>query len=219
MIRASIFALSLLVATPALAAPSGDGHAHEEPTHVMTEAPTDRVMGSEDAAHTLILYASNVCSHCGSWFAEEWPIVKSEMIETGALRVVFRPMPSEPIQLSQTGFIMAECAPDDAYMDVIEDQFARQSTILDAVRTRNGQVIKTQYDEIAAGAGLMDPASITECLRTESHFKTLQTSVSRATAAGISSIPSFIFDGQVMNGDHDAAAIKGWVEGRSSARR
>lgn len=224
MIRASLLALSLLIAAPALidaptmAAPTGHGHEHEEPTHVLTEAPTDRVIGSEDAEHTLIIYASNVCPHCGSWFANDWPVVKSELIETGLLRVVFRPLPSAPIQLSLTGFLMAECTSPENYMTVIEDQFARQDAILGAVRDNNSATIQAEYDALAQVAGLTDQESIAACLSEEAHMVTLQTSANRAGAAGISNIPSFIFDGTVMSGANDANAIKGWVQGRSSAR-
>lgn len=225
MIRASIVALSLLIATPALfaaapafTAPASDGHDHPAPTFVYAEAPTDRVIGTADADHNLIIYASNVCPHCGSWFANDWPVLKSDLIETGKLRVIFRPLPSQPIQLSVTGFLMAECAPDNNYMTVIEDQFARQDTILKAVNANDGEAIKAEYDAVAKVAGLSDPAAIAACLADETHMSALQTSADRAGAAGIQNIPSFIFNGTVMSGASDADAIKGWVEGRSSAR-
>lgn len=218
MIRASLFAFSLLMATPVLADPTTDGHEHPTPTHVFSEAPTDIVIGSAEAAHNMIIYASNVCPHCGSWFAKDWPVLKSDLIETGQLRVIFRPLPSQPLQLSLTGFLMAECAAEGDYMTVMEDQFARQSTILKAAETNDGPMIKSQYDAVAKVAGLNDAASIAACLSEETHMKTLQTSADRAGAAGISNIPSFIFNGELMNGAHDATAIKGWVEGRSSAR-
>jgi len=218
MIRAAFIALSLLTAAPALAGPTDDGHRHEAPDYVFSEAPMDHTVGSADAANTLIVYASNVCPHCGSWFANEWPTIKSELVETDKLRVVFRPLSSAPIQLSLTGFLMAECAGDEKYMDIIENQFARQPAILDAVAKNDGAAIKMQYDSLANDAGLTDEASISACLAEEAHLKTLQTSAARAGAAGISTIPSFIFDGQLMKGASGAAAIKGWVEGRSSIR-
>jgi protein-disulfide isomerase len=218
MIRASIIALSLLVAVPAFAAPETEGHTHETPAYVYTEAPTDRAYGNADADHTLIIYASNVCPHCGSWFANDWPVVKSDLIETGKLRFIFRPLSSQPLQLSLTGFLMAECAAEGEYMRVIEDQFARQNTILKAAGSNDGAMIKSQYDAVAKVAGLDDTASIAACLSEETHLKTLQASADRAGAAGISNIPSFIFNGAVMSGASDADAIKGWVEGRSSAR-
>ena len=73
-------------------------------------------------------------------------------------------------------------------------------------------MIKTQFDEIAKISGMPDEAAIAACLADEAHLNTLQTSANRASAAGISGIPSVIFNGEVMEGDYDAAAIKRWVE-------
>jgi protein-disulfide isomerase len=182
--------------------------------YVFEEAPSDHTLGNAEATDTLILYASNVCPHCGSWFANDWPSVKSDLVETGQLRFVFRPLPSQPIQLSLTGFLMAECAPAEDYMAVIEDQFARQTDILTA---QDGAAVRAQYDAIARKAGLADETQIAACLNNEDKLSLIQTSSARAQAAGISGIPAFIFNGQVMSGAHDADAIKGWVEGRSTA--
>lgn len=209
MIRVILLALTFLAATPTLAQDRTES-ANSTPAYMLSEAPTDHTMGSADAADTLILYASNTCPHCGTWFANDWPIVKSELVDTGKLRLVFRPLPSAPINLSITGFLMAECAPEEDYMMVIEDQFARQSTILSA---QDGATIKAQYDAIAKAAGLNNEAAIAECLANETHFNTLQTSADRAAAAGITGIPSFIFNGAIMSGDNDAAAIMRWVDG------
>lgn len=209
MIRAALLALSMLFATPALSQDAA------MPEHVYTEAPSDRTLGSADAPHTLIMYASNVCPHCGEWFAKEWPMVKRDMIETGQLRFVFRPLPSQPIQLSMMGFIMAECAPAEDYFMVIEDQFARQDAILQKLYSQQGD-LKADYDAIAKVAGLADDAAIATCLSDTTHSETLKTSGARAGAAGISGIPAFIFDGTVMSGKHDATAIKGWMQGRST---
>jgi len=57
---------------------------------VRTVAADDHVIGSEDAAITLIIWASVTCPHCGQWFSEDWPVVKKELVETGKLRVAFR---------------------------------------------------------------------------------------------------------------------------------
>jgi protein-disulfide isomerase len=218
MIRASIFALSLLLAAPALAAPEVDGHTHEAPDFVFTEAPTDHVVGNAEADDTMIIYASNVCPACGAWFSAHWPSVKSELVETGQLRMVFRPFVTQPADLSFTGFLMAECAPRETYMTVIEDQFSRQRTILDAAQAGDGEKLRSEYDAIAAVAGLTDVPTIAACLQDDATAKPIMTSVNRAAAGGINSVPSFIFNGTVMTGAHDVDAIKGWIEGRSSAR-
>ena len=208
MIRVILLALTLLAATPVLADDTAAA-GNSTPAYILSEAPEDHTLGRADAPDTLILYASNMCPHCESWFANDWPTVKADLIETGKLRLVFRPLPSAPINLSLTGFILAECAPAKDYMTVIEDQFLRQSTILGA---QNSAVIKTQFDEIAKISGMPDEAAIAACLADEAHLNTLQTSANRASAAGISGVPSVIFNGEVMEGDYDAAAIKRWVE-------
>lgn len=218
MIRASILALSLLFAAPALAAPTGDGHDHETPTFVYSEAPTDHAIGNPDAENTIIVYASNVCPACGGWFAMHWPAIKSDLVETGQLRFVFRPFVTQPADLSFTGFLMAECAVDENYMTVIEDQFARQRTILEAAQAGDGEKIRAEYDAIAETAGLTDVPSISACLTNEANTQSIMTSINRASAGGVDAVPGFIFNGNVMNGAHDVEAIKGWIEGRSSAR-
>ena len=199
------------VANEGLDAPATE----EEPTFLYSEAPNDRTMGLEEAPNTLIVYASNTCPHCGQWFTQDWPILKRDLVETGKLRFVFRPFPTQPVQLSLTGFMMAECAADADYMTVIEDQFARQEAILTAP---NGDAIRAQYNAIAKAAGLNSEAEITECLSNEENFATLEDITQKAQAAEIRGVPAFIFDGQVMKGAHDAAAVKAWVEGRSTQR-
>lgn len=218
MIRASIFALTLLMAAPALAAPEVDGHQHETPDFIFNEAPTDHVLGNAEADNTLILYASNVCPACGAWFSQHWLAVKSELVETGQLRLVFRPFVTQPADLSFTGFLMAECAPDEDYMTVIEHQFSRQRTILEAAQAGDGTTLRSEYDGIAKLAGMTDTPSIAACLEDDANVQSIMTSINRASAGGIDGVPSFIFNGNVMSGAHDVDAIRGWIEGRSSAR-
>ena len=195
----------------------GEALQTEIPKFLYSEAPNDRAYGDVDADHTLIMYASNVCPHCGDWFNNEWQSVRSQLVETGKLRFVFRPLPSDPIQLSLTGFVMAECAPADDYMTVIEDQFARQATILDKAYNQTGN-LREDYDAIAEVAGMETPEAITACLRDQTKMDAITLSSSRASAAEITGIPTFIFNGQIMRGDHDLKAIEGWLEGRSSQR-
>ncbi|GLQ19332.1 thioredoxin domain-containing protein [Algimonas porphyrae] len=216
MIRAALlsaFATAVLATAPAHAqysTPIPDETPATE--YIYAEAPTDHVIGSVDAPHTMILYASNVCPACGHWFANHWPIVKTELVETGRLRLVFRPMPTEPVQLSLTGFLMAECAPKGEYITVIEDQFARQTTILGMVQNRISP--KPEYDAIAMGAGLQSDEAIQACLSDPDMMAAVRQKADWASAADIHAVPSFIFDGEVMDGDHNADAIRSWMDRR-----
>lgn len=217
MIRAALLSLAIATLSLSLSMPA-TAQDTSQPDFVYSEAPNDRSVGAENAPHTLILYASNMCPHCGTWFANDWPTIKRDLVETGQLRLVFRPLPSQPIQLSAMGFLMAECAPAEDYMMVMEDQFARQNTILEKIYSQSGD-LKADFDAIARMAGLETDEEIATCLNNQANSQRLQLASDRAGAAGITGIPSFIFDGNVMSGKHDAAAIMGWIEGRSTSTR
>lgn len=222
MLRTAILSLMLSAALPLTASAQDAGHDHAGHDHaahtpgdisaVATETAEDRVLGNADAPHTLIVYASNTCPHCGSWFNNEWPTVKSELVDTGKLRFVFRPFPTQPVDLSLTAFMMAECAADENYMTVIEDQFARQEAIL---RAPDGETLRAQFAAIAAASGLENDEEIGACLNNEDNFATLQTLAQQAQAAQIRSVPTFIYDGELQTSGTNAEMLKGWVEASS----
>ena len=192
-------AATALLAGPALAQDDHAGHDHdghdhsvpepkgEAPSHVFTVAPDDRVVGGVDAPNTLIVYASNTCPHCRSWFTEEWPALKKSHVDTGKLRVVYRPIPTEPVQLSMIGFMIAECAPEGEYMDNILHQYARQEAIFELAQTGG---LRAEYAAIGAKAGLADEAAMNACLADEDNLASLHLAGRRANHARVGGIPS-----------------------------
>jgi len=169
-----------------------------------TEAPDDHVVGSEDAAITLIVWASVTCPHCGSWFSNEWPIIKSELVETGKLRVVFREFPTAPAELAMTGFRLAECAPTADYMALIEHQMEKQQAIFKAVQDGKGRDI---YGEIAEMAGMGSDEAITTCFRNPDITAHIIDNARRAALAEINSVPAFLINGQKYKGKSDAKSL------------
>ena len=194
IIAAALLAPAAAVAQdkPAAPAPKAD--------HVYTAAPFDHVEGNAAATHTLIVYASNMCPHCRDWFNDEWPVVKKELVETGQLRLVFRPLPTQPVQLSMVGFLMAECDSGN-YFDRIEDQFARQNEI---IKTAQNGGLREYYAEMAKDYGLDDEAAMNACLSNEENLGLIQSHGSRYQALGIRGVPAFVLDGKTYKGPHKA---------------
>jgi protein-disulfide isomerase len=176
------------------------------PDYLFTESPDDHVIGSEDAAQTLIVYASVTCSHCGTWFSEHWPKVKSELVETGKLRFVLRELPTPPAELSITGFGIAECAPDEDYFDVIQYQMENQAELFEQAKAGNGQAA---YAKVAALAGLETDADIEACLGNPATVDHVYLSSNRANAAGVKGVPAFFINGQAYDGAQDADSLIG----------
>ena len=170
----------------------------------LTEAPDDHVMGSEDAALTLIVWASVTCPHCSSWFSEDWPIVKTELVETGKLRVVFREFPTAPGNLSMAGFRLAECAPTEDYFAIIEYQMEQQSEIFKAAQEGRGA---EAYGEIAKLGGMTTNEAMTSCLRNPDITAHIVDNASRANLAEIKGVPAFLINGQPYKGASDAKSL------------
>ena len=172
--------------------------------YATSEAPDDHIVGSENAAITMIIWASVTCPHCGQWFSEEWPIVKTELVETEKLRVVFRPFPPAPAELSLTGFRIAGCAPSEDYMSIIEYQMENQNAISDAAR--EGRAAET-FAEIAKLAGMETNEAITTCLKNPDITAHIIDNANRAKLAKVKGVPAFFINGEIYKGKQDAKSL------------
>jgi protein-disulfide isomerase len=176
---------------------------------VFSEAPDDHVMGSDTAPLTMIAYASVTCGHCGNWFSNEWPEIKKALVDSGKMRFVMRPIPTPPAQLSMTGFIMAECAPDEKYFDVIQYQMENQQAIFDDTKAGKG---REAYGKVAAIAGMEDEETINACLGNPANQEQLMKSGERGDAAKISGVPAFFISGEAYKGKQDAETFISLIE-------
>lgn len=170
----------------------------------LAEAPDDHVYGREDAAITMIVWASVTCPHCGEWFSKEWPLVKSELVETGKLRFVFREFPTAPAELSMTGFRLANCAPTEDYMTIIEYQMENQQQIFKAAQEGRGPEV---YREIAKLAGMETTEAISSCLRNPDITAHIIDNANRASLAKVKGVPAFLINGQTYEGAQDAESL------------
>ncbi len=207
-VRRKIVTLAAALCTSALpvSALAQDAEALSERVtdFVLIEAPDDHVLGSEDAALTLMIWASVTCPHCSKWFTSEWPLVKSELVETGKLRVIFREFPTAPGNLAIAGFSLAECAPEADYFFIIEYQMEQQADILEAARDGRGAEV---YAEIAKLAGMTSNEAMTSCLRNPDISSHIIDNANRAKVAEINSVPGFVINGQRYKGPSDAKSL------------
>jgi protein-disulfide isomerase len=85
---------------------------------------TERVLGSPDAEITIVEYASLACPHCTTFHTETLPRIKSEFVEIGIIRFIYRDFPAD--QLAFFASILARCGPEDQYFDLLNTLFTRQ---------------------------------------------------------------------------------------------
>src|SRR6478736_5031450 len=84
----------------------------------------DRVLGRTDAPVTIVEYASATCPHCAAFHKDVFPQLKSEFIDTGKVRFIFREFPFDDLALA--AFMLARCAPPDKYFPMIDVLFEQQ---------------------------------------------------------------------------------------------
>lgn len=84
----------------------------------------DMVLGSADAKVTMVEYASLTCPHCANFHVSTLPALKTEYIDKGLVKLVYRDFPLDGLALRAA--MMAQCAGPDRYFGYLELLFGRQ---------------------------------------------------------------------------------------------
>jgi protein-disulfide isomerase len=92
---------------------------------VPVQTPDDRVIGKADAPITIFEFFSLTCPHCAEFEDETYPKVKSEWIDTGKAKIVYRDYPLDQNALKAA--VVARCAPPDRYAAFVQALFQQQT--------------------------------------------------------------------------------------------
>jgi protein-disulfide isomerase len=176
--------------------------------------PEDHVLGSVDAPVTIIEYASMTCPHCATFHTEVVPKLKSEFIDKGQVRLVFRPFPLN--QLALRASLLAECAPGESYFNLIGTMFAGQKEWMEA---------ENPLDPLRAlgkAAGI-EESKIDACMTDDAKTQQIAAAYKEAVDTfGINATPSLIVNGTKFAGalpfdDLDSGGTK--IQGLASIIR
>ena len=158
----------------------------------MEVTPEDNILGSADAPVTIIEYASLTCPHCAKFHNTTLPTLKSDWIDTGKVRLVYRDFPLDGAALGAA--VVAHCAPADRYFGMIALFFERQNewAVADEWRDRLTKL---------AGIAGMDKAAVDACLADEARKNAIVKRAEDAQAKyAVNSTPSFIINGRKLSG-------------------
>ena len=106
---------------------SGEAHAQSAEEIAKPSMLGDMTLGSKDATVTIVEYASMTCPHCAAFTKDVFPKIKTDYIDTGKVRFIFREFPLDKIALAASS--AARCiAKDDApkYFALIDIMFKQQ---------------------------------------------------------------------------------------------
>jgi protein-disulfide isomerase len=155
----------------------------------------DMALGPANASVTVTEYASMTCPHCAAFNENVFPKIKSEYIDSGKVRYVFREFPLDI--KAAAGSMLARCiAKDDAgkYFAVIDMLFKQQ----------NDWVMKNTTEtltRIGKQAGLSQQA-VEDCLKDQTLLDKIAADQKFANEVlKVNSTPTFFINGEVIRGE------------------
>ena len=155
----------------------------------------DMALGPANATVTVTEYASMTCSHCANFNETVFPQIKSEYIDTGKVRYVFREFPLDI--KAAAGSMLARCiAKDDAgkYFAVVDMLFKQQS---DWVLKNTTETLT----RIGKQAGLSQQA-VEDCLKDQALLDKIAADQKFASEVlKVNSTPTFFVNGEMIKGE------------------
>ena len=156
--------------------------------------PIDQVLGKPDAPITVIEYASTTCSHCATFHKSTLPKFKSEWIDAGKARLIYRDFPTGPKGLSVGTSMIVHCAGPERYFGLLGLVMEQQEKWMGAA-DKLGELKK-----LAKLAGLGED-KVDACLKRQDLADAIEARAKEAhDKLGIDSTPSFVIDGKVLVG-------------------
>ena len=153
----------------------------------------DMALGPANAPVTITEFASMTCPHCAAFNEQVFPKIKSEYIDTGKIRYIFREFPLDI--KAAAGSMLGRCiAKDDAgkYFAVIDVLFRQQDQLI-AQTTDTLHRVGRQYG--------MSEQAVDICLQDQALYNKLLVDEKIASEeVKIKATPTFFINGQMVKG-------------------
>jgi len=188
----------------------------------------DAVLGDANAPVTIIEFSDYQCPFCRKFWTETYSQIKSEYIDTGKVKLVFRDFPLASLHpVAQASAEAAECVRekggDSAYFKYHDKVFSEQN-ILDS-GNKNGPVTKTvTYTENDLKKWAKDIGyDIASCLDSGKYADEVQQDLADGQIAGFNGTPGFVVmktdsgQGTPLSGAYPFDAFEQIIEGELSA--
>ena len=181
----ALAAFALLGGITVAASPA---HAAEAPQ----VKPDDRVLGKADAPVTIFEFFSLTCPHCADFEEHSYPKLKTEWVDTGKAKIVYRDYPLDQNALKAA--MVARCAPPDRYAAFVEVLFKQQ--LVWGVQRDPTDALK----KIAALGGI-GADQFEKCINDQDLSKQIVAEEYEAqTKYGVDSTPTFFINGKKIVG-------------------
>ncbi len=161
----------------------------EGASDIDTSGIVEMVQGADDAPVTLMEYASFTCPHCATFHEGPYKKLKSEYIETGKVKFIYRDVYFDRFGLWAA--MLARCDPN-RFFGIASLLYERQKEWLDA---ESPSEIANNLRRLGKTAGLSDD-QIEECLSDQEKARTLVAWFEKNAAEDdVTATPTLFIDG------------------------
>lgn len=137
------------------------------------------------------------------------PQIKSEYIDTGKVKFIFREFPLDGMALGV--FMLTRCLPEDKFFATTDLFFRRQQTWAKAANP------SVEITKITSMAG-MDKATFEKCIKNEDMAKTMNAFARKSAADfGIKGTPALFVNGEYIDGHKEMADVKNALDAAIAA--
>jgi protein-disulfide isomerase len=177
-----------------------------EQLRVTVDIDDDYCLGQEDAPVTIVEFSDYQCPYCQRFWAQTLPQIKSEYIDTGKVKFIYRDFPLGFHPNAQKAAEATECAGDqEKYWDMhnkIFGQLNGWSGSGDAATIFKGYASDLELDSDA----------FADCLDTGKYEEEVQKDLAAGSAAGVSGTPAFFVNGIFIGGAQEFSTFKQIIE-------
>ena len=173
----------------------GTSFALSNESSVLNLTEDDFIIGNVNAPITIIEYASMSCSHCANFHNNTLPDLKKEYIDTSKVKYVFRDFPyNYPALL---GSMVMRCIPSEVRYDYMNALYKLQNMWV----VKENAITRQELYKIMQTGG-MTKENFDTCLsNVDLENKILQEVIAAQSEFNIRSTPSFLINGDLLEGD------------------
>ena len=148
--------------------------------------PDDHVLGDAAATLVVVQYEEYQSQDCGKFARDDFAAFRTQYIDAGKVRWVFRQFPQSGDTRAQPAATAAECANDQGHF------FDYRDLVYATVDSSNKTILTdAQLQANAATLGL-DTVEFNACFAGDSKDARVQQDVDTATALGLTTVPTFV---------------------------
>ena len=149
-------------------------------------------LGDPNAPVTIVEYSDFECPFCARFFNDSYQRIKSEYIESGQVRLVYKDLPLNFHPLAIPSALVANCVErhlgDEAYFEYHDRIFEQQAVLSESNIDAWGLEFGLTSNQISA------------CRSDSAMLEEIQADASEASSIGINGTPSFVINGELVVG-------------------